>query len=134
MEQTPMMSVACQLMVLTLAAAPAPCIEAQTVDKPCSGLLVPFQEAREALGYVVKLEACQAMRSLVESGAQARLAAAARLAEIERQRGDRLRTLLDKQSAPPVVPWYEAPAFVAPVSAIAAIAVVLLSIYAAGAI
>jgi len=129
-----MIGLACQLIALALAAAPAPCTEAQVVEKPCSGLLVPFQEAREALGRTVKLEACQAMRTLVEREAQARLAAAARLAEIERQRGDRLRSLLDRQSAPPVVPWYEAPAFVAPVSAIAAITVVLLSVYAAGAI
>ena len=97
-------------------------------------LLVPVDQAKKALKSAQQLDECRQRETIMRELHRAQLEAAWQDEFVERQRADKLAELLDKASKlePPERPWYEHPAFVASVSAVAAAGVVLLSVWAAG--
>jgi hypothetical protein len=107
------------------------------VAAPCSGLLVPGEEAIQAATCLhVDLPQCERRREDEQRQARLQIETMSGLidrAEIaQRKTAELLRQALALQRAGP--PWYEEPAFVAPVSAIGAIAGVLLVLWGVGAI
>ena len=87
------------------------CEEAQAVDTPCAGILVPGVQALDALKCLAdKLPTCEA--TILANSKKCALAKAALEAtiEIERSRADNLAEIVNTATIPPPDPWWEHPA------------------------
>lgn len=136
-----MTSVLLVVVALASSASAASCERSHKLEAsaqaPCSGTLVPDAEARAAaLCVAVDLPECRRKQGVELEAARVRHETLERLVLVERERADRLAELLEQATKlePPDRPWYEHPGFVAASSAVATAAVVLLSVWVAGAL
>jgi len=105
------------------ASPPLPCAEAQRVDSPCVGVLVPERQAAEALACIrADLPACVELAKLKAQDLEAELSAAKAHAEAERKRADRLSALLDEAVTPPPprLAWWQSSEFAITITVVAA--------------
>jgi hypothetical protein len=121
----------CALLLLLLAflpgtafaaAPPNACTEAQPVDVPCRGLLVPEADARRALTCLrVELPDCREQAALAAQDASAEFQACKAVLEVERLRGDKLAALVDEATTPPApaLAWWQSAEWVVAISVVA---------------
>lgn len=99
-----------------------PCAEAQQVDSPCVGVLVPEREAAEALTCLrADLPACEKAAEVTRAELAAEVEAAKKEAEAQRKRAEKLSTLLDQAvtPAPPRLEWWQSVEFAVTISVVA---------------
>jgi hypothetical protein len=100
----------------------ADCAEAQAVDSPCVGVLLPTKDARAGLGCLrADLPACQELSLLRAQELEAELSAAKAHAEAQRKRAEQLSKLLEEAQTPPPpkLEWWQSSEWAVTVAVVA---------------
>lgn len=121
-----------------VALADTPCDAAVPLTQgtlaPCTGLLLPETQARQALiGLTVDLPKLHITLDKLQLEHSVRLESLQELIKVEKTRADSLKALLDEAVAIPnqALAWYESPYFLVPVGIVVGSALTFGAVYAA---